>query len=231
MYRVFNCGYFRGQIYYAELPVSIGSVQCGKRPVVIVSNNTCNTRSPICTVVPVTTAEKRVLPTHFDIDCGKVKGTVLCEQLLTIDQKQILSYAGTLTRNSMEELNKALAVQLGLSGSSSEDSALEAQVKEAKELSEQCRQVLDRLNDMIKTCEQSSAPTPKPVLEQVETPEKPVKRKYRIRNEQETRDFLHHWRNAWNNVQIKKTLAEQYGFSSVTTANTFYNRHKFDFAV
>lgn len=48
----------RMEIYMADLPLSSGSVQMGKRPVLIVQNDVGNMKSPTVVVVPLTTAEK-----------------------------------------------------------------------------------------------------------------------------------------------------------------------------
>lgn len=45
----------RGDIFWADLPVleSIGSEQYGKRPVLVLSVNSINSKLPICVVVPL----------------------------------------------------------------------------------------------------------------------------------------------------------------------------------
>ena len=44
----------RGDIYYAELNLVIGSEQGGKRPVLIISNDIGNKHSPTVIVAPIT---------------------------------------------------------------------------------------------------------------------------------------------------------------------------------
>jgi mRNA interferase MazF len=45
----------RFEIWLAQLPVMKGShVQCGCRPVVVISNDCANANSPVVTVVPMT---------------------------------------------------------------------------------------------------------------------------------------------------------------------------------
>lgn len=107
----------RGEIYMANLPKAGGSIQHGCRPVVIVQNNTGNKYSPIIIVVPITTKKKNksYVPTHIKVTRLKElskDSVVLCEQILTINQRDLGSYIGKLNRRKMIELNVALAVSI-----------------------------------------------------------------------------------------------------------------------
>src|SRR5574344_1577152 len=53
----------RGEVYLAELPSGSGSEQVGKRPVVVLSNNTNNAHSNIINVAAITSKNKP-LPVH-----------------------------------------------------------------------------------------------------------------------------------------------------------------------
>ena len=56
----------RGDIFLADLGESIGSVQRGERPVLVVQNNKGNKYSPTVTVIPITTKihKSKEFPTH-----------------------------------------------------------------------------------------------------------------------------------------------------------------------
>lgn len=58
---------FQFEIWYADLPFIEGSnIIHGRRPVVIISNNTVNEHSPLITVIPMTSKIRRLdLPTHI----------------------------------------------------------------------------------------------------------------------------------------------------------------------
>lgn len=107
----------RGQIWYVDMGSTYeGSIQGGKRPVVIVSNNKGNYYSPILLVVPITSSiTKHELPTHVEIQL-KVPSTVLCEQIFTINKDDLISYEGIATDKEIEEINKALAIAIGIKG-------------------------------------------------------------------------------------------------------------------
>ena len=107
--------YLRGQVWWQK-PSAIKQpgIQNDGRPVIIISNNTCNRFSPAITVVPLTTADKKPLPTHVKIlmEDGKIS-TVLCEQLRTISTDLILNYIGTVDETKMTEVDGAVLKALG----------------------------------------------------------------------------------------------------------------------
>lgn len=73
----------RGEIFYMTFKEQVGSEQQGGRPVIVVSNETCNKFSPTVTVVPLTTKDKKPLPTHVELNVEglPVYGTILCEHV------------------------------------------------------------------------------------------------------------------------------------------------------
>lgn len=106
-------------IWSADLPAVPGShVQCGKRPVVVVSNDTANCHSPIISVIPLTSNLGRMnLPTHTMLRSRFLRcpSMALCEQIMTIDKMRLIDRIG-----AVECLHERLAirhcvkVQLGL---------------------------------------------------------------------------------------------------------------------
>lgn len=109
----------RGDIYYAELSPVVGSEQGGNRPVLIVQNNVGNQHSPTVIVAVLTSKLKKNLPTHVSIASGEgnleMDSTVLLEQIKTINKSRLLRYIGSVTEHTMDEINRAMAISLGLS--------------------------------------------------------------------------------------------------------------------
>lgn len=99
----------RGEVYYCELEGK-GSVQNGIRPCVIVSNELNNKHANIVMVVPVTTAQKHKLPTHVPVWIKKCS-TVLCEQVITIEKKRLLSKICDI--KDMRGIDKAIGIAIG----------------------------------------------------------------------------------------------------------------------
>ena len=100
-----------------ELPNIGGSIQSGYRPVLIVQNNIGNKYSPTTIVVPITTKkeQKQYLPTH--VRANKQPGlrhnsTILCEQVMTVNQDSLDMQIGKLNRKKLFEVNVALAVSI-----------------------------------------------------------------------------------------------------------------------
>ncbi|MDO4321260.1 MAG: type II toxin-antitoxin system PemK/MazF family toxin [Lachnospiraceae bacterium] len=113
--------YSRGDVYYANLSPVIGSEQAGYRPVLIIQNNTGNRygRTVIVASLSSQSEHKPKLPTHCYIQAGdilKKSSVVMLEQLRTIDKQRLDGYIGSLDQNYMEEIDKALAVSVGLAG-------------------------------------------------------------------------------------------------------------------
>lgn len=104
-----------GDIYYCDLGNMKGSVQCGKRPVVVVQTNKLNATSPTVTVAIITSVLKKVgMDTHIEI--GKEFGLkepsmIMLEQLRTVDKLEELGeFVGTVVTDE----NKVIEIQRGL---------------------------------------------------------------------------------------------------------------------
>lgn len=106
----------RGEIYYIKSNYAeTGFEQRADRPAVIVSNDKCNEHSGVLEVVFLTTKPKKPLPTHVLVKEDPARpSTVLCEQITSVDVGRFSDYIGTLTEEEMLEVDKALAVSLGL---------------------------------------------------------------------------------------------------------------------
>lgn len=102
----------QGQIYDVDLPVSIGSVQDGIRPVVITSANRRNRTSPTVIVAVVTSQIKRLdLEEHVLLPSMKElpkQSMVCCEQRFTVDKTQLMHYRGKLSWNVWKDVHRAI---------------------------------------------------------------------------------------------------------------------------
>lgn len=106
----------RGEVYYiSSKNDTIGSEQRSGRPAVIVSNNANNSHSECVEVCYLTLQEKTPLPTHIKITQGICfNSTVLCEQVTTISKERIGDYMCRLSDSTMEKIDEALIVSLGI---------------------------------------------------------------------------------------------------------------------
>lgn len=114
-----NQTYKRGDIYFADLGQGVGSEQMGYRPVVIIQNDVGNKHSPTVVVAAITSKvdARAKQPTHCFIgtDYGlELPSVILLEQIRTLDKKRLEKFAGSLQEKHLRELNRALAISVGL---------------------------------------------------------------------------------------------------------------------
>lgn len=108
--------YHRGEIFFINEGESSGSEQGGARPGIIVSNDIGNKHAPIVEVVYLTSREKKMMPTHVRIKSSPIPSIALCEQIETVYKKRIGKYLAKATMDEMKQIDKALAVSIGLGG-------------------------------------------------------------------------------------------------------------------
>lgn len=114
-----NRTYYRGELYYADLGIGVGSEQNGYRPVAIIQNDVGNRHSPTTIVAAISTQikTKAKLPTHFHVSpaCGLSQPSIIMlEQIRTIDKARLEKYIGKLSPSEITGLNHALAISIGL---------------------------------------------------------------------------------------------------------------------
>lgn len=112
------------RVYLSAKNSSGKCVQEGTRPMVVMSNNTCNSVSPTITAFPCTSSLLKInkrLPTHVIIKESDLEGTgltkesvVMAEQMTTIDKRDIVAFLGTIPKKYLNPIKKAAMVQLAL---------------------------------------------------------------------------------------------------------------------
>jgi mRNA interferase MazF len=116
--RMIKKSYFRGEIYYADFGVGVGSEQGGIRPVIIAQNDVGNTYSPTVIVFAITSQiNKAKLPIHVEAysECGlALPSVILCEQVRTFDKRRLREFIGKAPRDIMDKVDKAIQVSLAV---------------------------------------------------------------------------------------------------------------------
>ena len=106
-------------MFYVDLKFGVGSEQNGIRPAVVIQNDTGNKHSNTLIIAVITgRADKPDIPTHYHIKAQQGldrNSIVLLEQIRTVDKTRLKNYIGTLDGEVMENVDKALAVSVGLS--------------------------------------------------------------------------------------------------------------------
>lgn len=86
----------------------LGCEQQGIRPCIVVSNKISCFYSPTVTIVPVTSKDKKYIPTHYMLNNKKYKcfknneNTILCEQIRTVDKCRFKQFIGRLSYDDLQ---------------------------------------------------------------------------------------------------------------------------------
>ncbi len=117
----------RGEIYFVTLDPVVGREQAGRRPVLVVSDDSINTRPLVVTVVVGSNGDRwpTDFPTNVRVpaaESGLSKETVfLCFQLRSIDHKRFQGASGKqippigqLPASRMKQIDQAIRVSLCL---------------------------------------------------------------------------------------------------------------------
>ena len=109
--------FHRGDVFVADFGIPFGSEQGGRRPVVIMQNDTGCFFSPTVTMVPLTANLKKLQqPTHRILKNTpflRKQSMVLGEQIDTIDKRRMLFYIGKLSEEDMNTAAEAVKEHLG----------------------------------------------------------------------------------------------------------------------
>lgn len=104
----------RGDIWWGIKEDAQGSEQAGYRPYIVVSNSSNNLFSPNLTVIPLTTQDKKALPTHCDIFINDVRCIAMGEQIMTLPKDVFNKFVRRLSLEEFSQIEHILKVQLGL---------------------------------------------------------------------------------------------------------------------
>ena len=108
-------------VFMADLNPVIGSEQQGKRPVLVISDETTNSVMPVVTILPITSLKKgrRIYPNEVLLKQGvaglDTDSIILAHQIRTISKQRLLNCRGTITEETLQTMiNDALRVHLNL---------------------------------------------------------------------------------------------------------------------
>ena len=109
----------RGGIYLAALDPVVGREIAKTRPVVVVSNDKNNEFSGTITILPITSKNlKKIYP--FEVILSKGTGNLpknsklKADQIRTLDKSRIVKFIGTLEKQEVDQIDKAIKIHLGL---------------------------------------------------------------------------------------------------------------------
>ena len=109
----------KGEVFWADLGENEGHVQSGRRPVLVLGNDTANRFSGVVTILPISGRVEKLnsIPTHIKLNSAlRCECIVLPEQIRTIAKEQLVSGCiYRLTDDEQSKVDQALIKQLGLS--------------------------------------------------------------------------------------------------------------------
>lgn len=112
---------YKWSVFMADLNPVIGSEQQGRRPVLVVSDETTNSVMPVVTILPLTSLKKgrRVYPNEVLLKKGvaglELDSIVLAHQIRTISKQRLTSLSGEISDIKLQlRINDSLRVHLNL---------------------------------------------------------------------------------------------------------------------
>ena len=112
----------RGEVYLVNFDPTVGAEISKTRPALIIQNNIANKYSPVTIVAAISSQiDEKIYPTEVFVSTGEGglerNSLVLLNQIRTIDKRRLVKRLGILKRETMEQVEEALKVSLGITGS------------------------------------------------------------------------------------------------------------------
>lgn len=112
---------YKWSVFMADLNPVTGSEQQGKRPVLVISDETTNSVMPVVTILPLTSLKtgRNVYPNEALLKKGTAgldaDSIVLAHQIRTISKQRLINCLGDIFEGSLQtRINDAMRVHLNL---------------------------------------------------------------------------------------------------------------------
>ena len=108
----------RGEIWTVDLEPVVGSEQGKARPALIIQNDIGNHYSPVLIVAALTSGGKAQYDIQVEVKAPegglRHNSLVLLNQIRTIDKQRVGRYWGRLSTQTMQQVDEAIKISLGL---------------------------------------------------------------------------------------------------------------------
>ena len=108
----------RGEVWQVNWNPARGSEQAGKRPVLVVQNDIGNEKAPTTIVAAISSSVKiypmnvEVNPPEGGLDCPSIIKT---NQILTVAKERLKKRLGLISKDRMDDVDRAIKLSLALS--------------------------------------------------------------------------------------------------------------------
>lgn len=108
----------RGEIWMINLNPAKGRELSGIRPALIISDDFFNNSAAELVIVLPITSKKKGIPLHVQLSSKetglKVESFVKCEDVRSISKERLMSYVGSISPATLEEVEYKIKLLLGL---------------------------------------------------------------------------------------------------------------------
>jgi mRNA interferase MazF len=108
----------RGEVWLVNWNPGRGSEQVGKRPALVIQNDIGNERAPT-TIVAAISSSLRLYPMNVEINPPEggldLPSIIKTSQILTVSKERLEKRLGRLSKERMDDVDKAIKLSLALS--------------------------------------------------------------------------------------------------------------------
>ena len=106
----------RGEVWWVNFDPSVGGEVRKQRPAAIISNNAANKHLNRVQVVPLTSKIAHIYPCEALVTLKGSQAKAMADQLTTVSKLRLVNRSDRLARADLRKVERAIKVQLGLSG-------------------------------------------------------------------------------------------------------------------
>ena len=104
----------RGEVWWVNFEPSVGGEIKKQRPAVIVSNDVSNGALNRVQVVPLTSNVGKLYPSEAYVTVRGSQRKAMADQIATVSKLRLYSLIGELTKREMDDLGRAVMIQLDI---------------------------------------------------------------------------------------------------------------------